>query len=169
MKVPAWAKIFLIFTLVSLLASALGSSLVAFLIPIVVIVFMVFPGKDLQRPILFKLAPIIWSLSMLSAATLLVADWMGKEILSGEVKKPSTLELYFAIVSFFPTIFLFYRRHRLFRWCILLSCLGAIFLELSDYYQNPHGLKEVIEMLGSLTGELLLSGYLFINFKKLQQ
>lgn len=153
----------------SMVGSALGPQLLTcVLIPTIFILLMMFPGKDPENPRLFKVTPWIWSLSFLSAVTLLLADLFEKDLFGQGTPKPSNVELAGAVITYLPLMWTFLRRHPLFKPVLIGATVISLGTSIYAYLESTREFDHLIDMWGSLIAEGILVPYLFIKFKPRQ-
>jgi hypothetical protein len=163
---PLWLKIFLIFSLLGLVATLLGPLAPAVFLPVLFIVLIAFPGKDHENPTLFKVIPYLWTLGFAMSVVILVLLAMGRPFPgSGEVTPPSALELWSGILIYPPTMWSFLKRHRSFKPILLAGFVIAVVVSLSDFSDSVKDVRACLDLIGGLGGELILTPYLYWKFK----
>lgn len=166
MRIPMWLKIIAVLMLISLVASILGATLSeSVVLPLILVVLALFPGKDADNPTLFKVMPWFWSLGLLIAIALLGASFMGKDLLGPEARAPSTLELWATILLTPLFLWTFIKRHRAFKTILVTSTVLFATIEIITYVDSAKTVKDVLGLAGDLFSEIFLGIYLFLKFK----
>lgn len=160
MRMPSWLKIVIILMLTSLVFSVLNAAAGSFILLLVLIALIVFPGKDPANPRLVRWMPALWGLNFLAALAFLVAGALGKSLVSAETELPSPGELWGTIFFVPPLIWTLVKRHRLFKPLLIASTVFMLGLELYKFTESLRDAKAVIELIGEGSAELILTIYL---------
>lgn len=163
MRIPAWLKILVILLLTSLVFSALNAAAGTFILTLLLIVLIFFPGPDAKNPRLVRWIPWIWGLNFLAALAFLVAGAMGKSLVGPEADAPTSGELW-ATVVFAPLLMAtLLKRHVAFKPLLIVSTVLFLGLEAKEYADSLQDGKALLELIGEGSAEIILTSYLLVK------
>jgi hypothetical protein len=166
MRIPTWLKILAVILLLSLVFTALAAVSAYIITTVVLIVLILFPGKDLENPRIVKLVPWFWGLGMVVAVFFLVMDALGKSIMPGADSRPPTpAELWSTILFTPPLVWAFVKRNLFFRPILIVSSLVFVGIEFWLYSDSAKHISDVFDLVGNISAEVILTVYLLLRVK----